>query len=96
MMRIGRKRCESFNLFTIFHCVHVMVIPKLFFDCLCLRCQRTNNVMGCYNRDFGGIFTTGSPQLVFCDVIQAETQNGYRDMREQKEELSLVDKTERM
>ena len=30
--------------------------------------------MGHYNRDFGGIFTTGSPQLVFCDVIQAEAQ----------------------
>ena len=30
--------------------------------------------MGRYNRDFGGIFTTGSPQLVFCDVIQAEAQ----------------------
>ena len=74
-----------------------MVITKLFFDCLCLRCQRTNNVMERYNRDFGGIFTTGSPQLVFCDVIQAvRLKNGYRDMMKQKEELLLVDKTERM
>ena len=48
--------------------------------------------MGRYNRDFGGIFTTGSLQWVFCDVIQAEAQKWIQRHERAKEELLLVDK----
>ena len=79
-----------------FICVHVIVITKLFFDFLCFRHQRINNVIEHYNREFGGKFTTGSPNLfVFCDVIQAEAQKWIQRYEEAKSGTFLVDRTER-